>query len=126
MTFGVDGDGALIRQVHKAVIAAGKTRSGCTVHQVTEEVDSGPIVVQKEVEVTPEETPETLKTKVNHGMYGLHSPPPHTYAYMGSCLNPKYIITCTCRRERGDGERGTRGGEGGSFRDWVPLHHVEF
>lgn len=45
------------------MLAAGKTRSGCTVHQVTEEVDSGPIVVQEEVEVAPDETPESLKAK---------------------------------------------------------------
>lgn len=51
-------------QVHEAVIAAGRTRSGCTVHQVTEEVDSGPIVVQEEVEVSPDDTPESLKAKV--------------------------------------------------------------
>ncbi|CAN0360798.1 unnamed protein product, partial [Hapterophycus canaliculatus] len=50
--------------VHEAVIAAGKTRSGCTVHQVTEEVDSGPIVVQEEVEVAEGETAESLKAKV--------------------------------------------------------------
>lgn len=54
----------LVVQVHEAVIAAGKTRSGCTVHQVTEEVDSGPIVVQEEVEVVENETPESLKAKV--------------------------------------------------------------
>lgn len=51
-------------QVHEAVIAAGKTSSGCTVHQVTEEVDSGPIVIQEEVEVVEGETPESLKAKV--------------------------------------------------------------
>lgn len=51
-------------QVHKAVLEAGKTRSGCTVHQVTEEVDSGPIVVQEEVDVAPDDTPESLKAKV--------------------------------------------------------------
>ncbi|CAM9506795.1 unnamed protein product [Ectocarpus sp. 6 AP-2014] len=53
-----------LQVVHEAVIAAGKTRSGCTVHQVTEEVDSGPIVVQEEVEVVEGETPESLKAKV--------------------------------------------------------------
>lgn len=51
-------------QVHEAVIAAGKSTSGCTVHQVTEEVDAGPIVVQEEVEVTSDDTPESLKAKV--------------------------------------------------------------
>lgn len=46
------------------MIAAGRTRSGCTVHLVTEEVDSGPIVVQEEVEVSPDDSPESLKAKV--------------------------------------------------------------
>ncbi|CAM9893703.1 unnamed protein product, partial [Choristocarpus tenellus] len=50
--------------VHKAVIAAGRKRSGCTIHQVTEEVDSGPVVVQEEVTVDPGETTESLKAKV--------------------------------------------------------------
>ncbi|CAM9607186.1 unnamed protein product [Ectocarpus fasciculatus] len=59
-----DFAGGMDLQVHEAVIAAGKTRSGCTVHQVTEEVDSGPIVVQEEVEVVEGETPESLKAKV--------------------------------------------------------------
>eukprot|EP00752_Nemacystus_decipiens_P006955 g6241.t2 len=59
-----DFAGGMDLQVHEAVIAAGKTRSGCTVHQVTEEVDSGPIVVQEEVEVAEGETPESLKAKV--------------------------------------------------------------
>ncbi|CAM9589850.1 unnamed protein product, partial [Discosporangium mesarthrocarpum] len=53
-----------LQVVHEAVIAAGRKRSGCTVHQVTEEVDSGPIVVQEEVEVAKGETPESLKAKV--------------------------------------------------------------
>lgn len=50
--------------MHKAVLAAGRTRSGCTVHLVTEEVDSGPIIVQEEVEVSPDDSPESLKAKV--------------------------------------------------------------
>ncbi|CAM9817185.1 unnamed protein product [Pylaiella littoralis] len=59
-----DFAGGMDLQVHEAVIAAGKTRSGCTVHQVTEEVDSGPIVVQEEVDVVEGETAESLKAKV--------------------------------------------------------------
>ena len=34
-------------KVHQAVIDAGEEESGCTIHQVTEAVDGGPIVVQK-------------------------------------------------------------------------------
>ena len=38
-------------QVHQAVIDAGDKVSGCTIHEVTEEVDGGPILVQKVVKV---------------------------------------------------------------------------
>jgi phosphoribosylamine--glycine ligase/phosphoribosylglycinamide formyltransferase/phosphoribosylformylglycinamidine cyclo-ligase/phosphoribosylamine--glycine ligase/phosphoribosylformylglycinamidine cyclo-ligase len=50
--------------VHQAVIDAKEDESGCTIHQVTEEVDGGPIVVQKKVKVEPNETAESLKAKV--------------------------------------------------------------
>ena len=50
--------------VHQAVIDAGDTVSGCTIHQVTDEVDGGPIVVQKTVSVEVNETAESLKAKV--------------------------------------------------------------
>lgn len=38
-------------KVHQAVIDAGDVESGCTIHQVTEKVDSGPIIIQKSVKV---------------------------------------------------------------------------
>lgn len=50
--------------VHEAVIAAGVTQTGCTVHFVTEQVDAGPIVVQKSCQVLSCDTPETLKQRV--------------------------------------------------------------
>jgi phosphoribosylamine--glycine ligase/phosphoribosylglycinamide formyltransferase/phosphoribosylformylglycinamidine cyclo-ligase/phosphoribosylamine--glycine ligase/phosphoribosylformylglycinamidine cyclo-ligase len=59
-----DFAGGMDMQVHGAVIAAGKTKSGCTVHFVTEEVDGGPIVVQSECAVVAGETAESLKDKV--------------------------------------------------------------
>ena len=37
--------------VHEAVIASGARFSGCTVHFVTEDVDGGPIIVQRVVPV---------------------------------------------------------------------------
>ena len=55
---GMDGD------VHSAVIAAGRKETGCTVHLVTEEVDGGPILLQKRCPVLPEDTPDTLKARV--------------------------------------------------------------
>ncbi|KAL7482259.1 hypothetical protein ACHAW6_007936 [Cyclotella cf. meneghiniana] len=56
--------GGMDLEVHQAVIDADETESGCTIHEVTEEVDGGPIVVQKVVKVEPGETAESLKTKV--------------------------------------------------------------
>lgn len=50
--------------VHRAVLAAGESETGCTVHQVTEEVDAGPIVIQRRCCVQPDDTPETLKARV--------------------------------------------------------------
>jgi len=56
--------GGMDLEVHKAVLEAGETESGCTVHIVTEEVDGGPIVVQRKVPVVAGDTPESLKSKV--------------------------------------------------------------
>jgi phosphoribosylglycinamide formyltransferase-1 len=50
--------------VHAAVLAAGETETGCTVHVVTAGVDAGPIIVQKKCPVAAGDTPETLKQKV--------------------------------------------------------------
>jgi phosphoribosylglycinamide formyltransferase-1 len=50
--------------VHEAVIASGMKVSGATVHLVDEEYDRGPIVMQKTVEITQEDTPDLLAAKV--------------------------------------------------------------
>lgn len=50
--------------VHHSVIDAGDTISGCTIHQVTEDVDAGDIVAQLECEVFPDDTAEILKSRV--------------------------------------------------------------
>lgn len=56
--------GLMDRAVHEAVLAAGVTESGCTVHQVTEEVDGGPIVLQKRCAVLPDDTVDSLRERV--------------------------------------------------------------
>lgn len=50
--------------VHKAVLASGVKETGCTVHQVTEEVDAGPIIIQKKCLILEGDTPEALKARV--------------------------------------------------------------
>lgn len=58
------GKDAIDKSVHEAVIASGDKETGMTIHYVTEEVDSGPIIVQKKCTVAPNETPDSLKEKV--------------------------------------------------------------
>lgn len=59
-----DFSGLMDLDVHRSVIAAGKKQTGCTVHYVTEEVDAGPILLQKTCEVVADDTPEMLKARV--------------------------------------------------------------
>ena len=56
--------GLMNRKVHEGVLSAGVPETGCTIHQVTEEVDGGPIVLQKKCPVLPDDTVEALKDRV--------------------------------------------------------------
>lgn len=58
------GHGMYGERVHRAVLAAGELESGATVHLVTDEYDTGPIVRQCRVAVAPEDTIETLARRV--------------------------------------------------------------
>ncbi len=50
--------------VHEAVLAAGEKETGMTIHYIDEGVDTGEIIIQKKCPVAPDDTPETLKEKV--------------------------------------------------------------
>jgi phosphoribosylglycinamide formyltransferase-1 len=50
--------------VHERVLAAGEKVSGCTVHYVVPELDSGPAILQAEVPVKPGDTPDMLAARV--------------------------------------------------------------
>ena len=56
--------GGMDKNVHQAVLDAGVRETGCTVHYVTEEVDQGPILVQKKCAVLKQDTAESLKERV--------------------------------------------------------------
>lgn len=58
------GQGMHGERVHEAVLAAGETESGCTVHVADNQYDHGPIVAQRRVPVLPGDTPETLARRV--------------------------------------------------------------
>ena len=57
---------------HARVLAAGDTESGCTVHEVTAELDAGPILGQARVPVRLFDTPVTLAVRIlmqEHRLY---------------------------------------------------------
>ncbi|HAT2138095.1 TPA: phosphoribosylglycinamide formyltransferase [Legionella pneumophila] len=50
--------------VHQAVLDSGLKETGCTIHFVTEEVDAGPVILQKKCPVLEGDTAQTLKARV--------------------------------------------------------------
>ena len=58
------GKGYYGLHVHEAVLARGVKITGATVHYVDEGTDTGPILLQKAVEVLPEDTPQILQQRV--------------------------------------------------------------
>ena len=57
---------------HARAIAAGDRTSGCTVHLVTEELDSGEILGSAEVSLEPGDTPEQLEQRVRAAEHELY------------------------------------------------------
>ena len=58
------GTGYYGLRVHEGALARGVRVTGATVHFVDAGTDTGPIILQKAVEIEPEDTPETLQRRV--------------------------------------------------------------
>ena len=58
------GTGYYGLHVHEAALKRGVKVSGATVHFVDEGTDTGPIIMQKPVEVRPDDTPEVLQRRI--------------------------------------------------------------
>ena len=58
------GKGMYGAHVHQAVLDYGAKVSGCTVHFVDEDYDTGPVITQRAVPVEEEDTPETLAARI--------------------------------------------------------------
>ena len=56
--------GRVDTSVHEEVLKNGDAVTGCTIHFVTEDVDGGPILIQKKCDVVQNDTVGSLKTKV--------------------------------------------------------------
>ena len=58
------GLGMYGENVHRAVLEAGETESGCTIHLVDAGTDTGPVLLQRKVPVLPGDTTEILAARV--------------------------------------------------------------
>tara|TARA_X000000950_G_scaffold116217_1_gene145934 strand:- start:253 stop:843 length:591 start_codon:yes stop_codon:yes gene_type:complete len=56
--------GGMDTNVHEEVLKNKDKETGCTIHFVTDEVDCGPIFIQKKCPVKPEDTVDSLKRRV--------------------------------------------------------------
>ena len=77
------GVGMWGHHVHEAVLAAGESESGCTVHLVDSGCDTGKILVQKKVPVLPGDTPDSLYARI--------APHEHEAMIEGVCLLAKSL-----------------------------------
>ncbi len=57
---------------HRRAILDGREQAGCTVHLVTVELDSGPIVGQAAVPIQPDDTPDSLAARVANAEHRLY------------------------------------------------------
>lgn len=57
---------------HARAIAAGDEQAGCSVHEVTAELDDGPVLGQARLAIRPDDTPDTLAARIlplEHRLY---------------------------------------------------------
>jgi len=63
------GKGMYGMHVHESVIKNNEKTSGISIHYVNEKYDEGKLIFQKEVNISPSDTPETLANKVHELEY---------------------------------------------------------
>lgn len=59
------GKGMYGNRVHEAVLAAGESESGITIHYTSEHYDEGAVICQHKCPVLPGDTPETLAQRIH-------------------------------------------------------------
>lgn len=67
------GKGMYGRHVHEAVVAAGETETGITVHLVSDHCDGGDIIFQASTPIAPTDTAADVEAKV-HALERAHFP----------------------------------------------------
>lgn len=74
---------------HRRALDAGDPEAGCTVHEVTEVLDDGPILGQARVPVLPDDTVETLAARVLEQEHALY--PAVLRRYVDGDRNPVWL-----------------------------------
>jgi phosphoribosylglycinamide formyltransferase 1 len=59
------GKGMYGDKVHQSVIQSGETESGITIHWVNEHYDEGTIIFQAKCKIAPEDSPQSLASKIH-------------------------------------------------------------
>lgn len=67
------GKGMYGRHIHRAVVEAGDTETGITIHHVSSEYDGGSIIFQAAIPVAPGSTPDSVETAI-HALERAHYP----------------------------------------------------
>jgi len=80
------GKGMYGSRVHEAVLAAGKTRSGITIHYVNEQYDDGEVIFQASCPVNPGDTPDDLASRI-HQLEYAHYPRVIEQVVLGKPVN---------------------------------------
>ena len=68
------GKGMYGRHVHEAVVAAGESETGITIHHVTSKCDEGSVIFQASVAVDSSDTPADVEAKI-HALERTHFAP---------------------------------------------------
>ena len=67
--------GGMDKNIHEEVLKNKDNETGCTIHFVTENVDEGPILIQKKCKVDSNDTVSSLKSKALEGLAFLEAIP---------------------------------------------------
>jgi len=65
---------------HRRALLAGDEYAGCSVHLVTDDLDSGPVIAQTRVRIRPRDDPETLAAQVLEAEHALYPVAVEEYA----------------------------------------------
>ena len=65
---------------HRRALVAGDESAGCSVHVVTADLDSGPVIAQARVRILPRDDPDTLAARVLEAEHELYPQALEDYA----------------------------------------------